>query len=71
MRRFSFGPALITLAIYTHTDDDMYDLVQEGHTGRYDGLYTALYLTSFVLITRAFLGLAMLEYFPEHVQPSA
>ncbi len=31
----------------------------------YDGLFAALYVATFALLTRAFLLLAMLEYFPE------
>jgi hypothetical protein len=62
--RLSFGAALVTLAVYTLTYHDLYDLVRNGQASLYDGLYAALYLASFVLITRAFLVLAMLEYFP-------
>lgn len=65
--RLSFGAALVALAFYTLTYHDLYkDLVtHDGQNSLYDGLYAALYLVSFVLITRAFLVLAMLEYFPE------
>lgn len=66
--RLAFGAALVALALYTLTYHDLYDdLVANGggQNSLYDGLYAALYLISFVLITRAFLVLAMLEYFPE------
>ena len=65
--RLSFGAALVALGFYTLTYHDLYtNLVSEqGQNSLYDAIYAALYLASFVLITRAFLVLAMLEYFPE------
>ena len=63
--RLSFAAAMLTLAFYTLTHKDLYDDLIPGNRALYDGLYAALYLASFVLITRAFLVLAMLEYFPE------
>jgi hypothetical protein len=41
-----------------------------GGLALYDGLLAALYIASFALITRAFLLLAMLEYFPQTSAPA-
>lgn len=37
----------------------------------YDGLFAALYIATFALFTRAFVVLAMLEYFPEQKEAPA
>ena len=65
--RASFAGALATLAVYLLASDALYrELVTEGGetgTAVYDGVFAALYVATFALITRAFLVLAMLEYF--------
>ena len=69
--RASFVAALATLAVYLLSSDSLYRaLITESSdpdTGAaiYDGLFAALYIATFALLTRAFLVLAMLEYFPE------
>jgi hypothetical protein len=73
--RLSFAAAMITLAVYTLTNNDLYaQLISNENPPKialYDGIFAALYIASFVLITRAFLVLAMLEYFPAHAEPPA
>lgn len=69
--RLSFPVALILLAFYVLLPHSLYEALISGSpsaTGGialYDALLAALYIASFALITRAFLLLAMLEYFPE------
>jgi len=73
--RASFIVALALLSIYLLTSDPLYRVLisdnpnYETGIGVYDGLFAALYIGTFALITRAFLLLAMLEYFPD--QPDA
>jgi hypothetical protein len=43
----------------------------EGGIAVYDGLFASLYVATFALITRAFLVLAMLEYFPVQKEAAA
>jgi len=74
--RLSFPLALVLLALYVLLPPSLYEVLitdQGGSaagTALYDGLMAALYIASFALITRAFLLLAMLEYFPEQSAPS-
>jgi hypothetical protein len=68
--RASFGVALGALAIYVLTYPALYEILVTNGPGAigkalYDGIYAALYIASFALLTRAFLLLAMLEYVPE------
>ena len=72
--RLSFPAALILLAFYVLLPHSLYETLISGRgtaggVALYDGLLAALYITSFALITRAFLLLAMLEYFPEQSTP--
>ena len=75
--RLAFPLALILLAVYVLLPHSLYELLISGQgstsggVALYDGLLAALYIASFALITRAFLLLAMLEYFPEQSAPSA
>ncbi|MGH3506924.1 MAG: hypothetical protein ACRDO2_06940, partial [Nocardioidaceae bacterium] len=74
--RLSFPVALILLAFYVLLPHSLYEALVSGQgstaegVALYDGLLAALYILSFALITRAFLLLAMLEYFPEQSTPS-
>jgi len=74
--RLSFLAGLILLALYVQLPHSLYEAWitnasdPEGGIALYDGLLAALYIASFALITRAFLLLAMLEYFPEQSKPS-
>ena len=75
--RISFPLALVLLALYVQLPHSLYEALVSGGSGSaeggiavYDGLLAALYIASFALITRAFLLLAMLEYFPEEPEPS-
>jgi uncharacterized membrane protein len=67
--RLSFVAALVLLAIYLLAPDGLYKQLITNNPGSesgiaiYDGLFAALYIAVFALITRAFLVLAMLEYF--------
>lgn len=67
--RLSFVAALVLLAIYLLEYHDLYKQLitntdgSESGIAIYDGLFAALYIGAFALITRAFLVLAMLEYF--------
>lgn len=65
--RASFGGAIGAIAIYLLAHRGLYDALVHGvgFIALYDGLFAALYIASFVLLTRAFLLLAMLEYLPE------
>jgi hypothetical protein len=69
--RIAFGSALGVLAIYLLTSDALYRALitdnpnTELGVALYDGLFAALYIASFALLTRAFLVLAMLEYIPQ------
>lgn len=70
--RLSFPVALVLLALYVLLPHSLYEVLITNQGGSaaggialYDGLMAALYIASFALITRAFLLLAMLEYFPE------
>lgn len=69
--RIAFAGAISSLAIYLLTSDALYEtLITEQPNSKlgiplYDGLFAALYIASFALITRAFLVLAMLEYIPQ------
>jgi hypothetical protein len=59
----------VLLAIYLLAPDGLYKQLITNNPGSesgiaiYDGLFAALYIAVFALITRAFLVLAMLEYF--------
>lgn len=75
--RLSFPAALVLLALYVLLPHSLYEALISGGSGGgeggialYDALLAALYIASFALITRAFLLLAMLEYFPEQQEPS-
>ena len=75
--RLSFPVALVLLAFYVLLPPRLYEVLitNAGGSGAsgialYDGLMAALYIASFALITRAFLLLAMLEYFPEQPAPT-
>jgi hypothetical protein len=69
--RIAFGGAIGALAIYLLTSDALYRaLITDNPNSElgvvlYDGLFAALYISSFALLTRAFLVLAMLEYIPQ------
>ena len=74
--RWSFVSALVLLALYVLAPHSLYEGLISGSSGSeggvalYDGLLAALYIASFALITRAFLLLAMLEYFPQSSEPA-
>lgn len=74
--RWSFVSALVLLALYVLAPHSLYEGLISGSSGSeggvalYDGLLAALYIASFALITRAFLLLAMLEYFPQTSGPA-
>jgi len=74
--RWSFAWALVLLALYVLAPHSLYEGLISGSSGSeggvalYDGLLAALYIASFALITRAFLLLAMLEYFPQSSGPA-
>jgi hypothetical protein len=75
--RLSFPVALVLLACYVLLPPGLYEVLITHQSGSaaggialYDGLMAALYIASFALITRAFLLLAMLEYFPEQPTPT-
>jgi hypothetical protein len=69
--RIAFAGALSALAIYLLTSNALYRTLitnnpnSELGIALYDGLFAALYVASFALLTRAFLVLAMLEYIPQ------
>ena len=69
--RVAFAGALGALAIYLLTHRGLYKTFITNNPGSelglalYDGLFAALYIASFALLTRAFLVLAMLEYIPQ------
>ena len=69
--RLAFVGAIGALAIYLLAYPALYlELITETEgallgIALYDGLFAALYIASFALLTRAFLLLAMLEYIPE------
>jgi hypothetical protein len=69
--RISFVAAMVALAIYLLASNGLYRALISGASDNewgvaiYDGLFAALYVATFTLITQAFLLLAMLEYFPE------
>jgi hypothetical protein len=69
--RIAFAGALGALAIYLLTSTPLYRTLitdnpnYELGIALYDGLFAALYVVSFALLTRAFLVLAMLEYIPQ------
>ena len=73
--RWSFVCALLLLAVYVLAPHSLYESLISNTDGSsagaalYDGLFAALYVASFALITRAFLLLAMLEYFPSVSEP--
>lgn len=65
--RLSFGIALALLAVYVLGPNGFQRLLLTGSGGElnvalYDGLFAALYVATFALLTRAFLLLALLEY---------
>lgn len=65
--RISFAGALGALAVYVLAPNGLYrELIteSEGEAGiaLYDGLFAALYIATFALLTRAFLVLAMVEF---------
>lgn len=69
--RLSFPVALVLLALYVLLPSSLYQVLitdrpdSAAGVALYDGLFAVLYIASFALITRAFLLLALLEYFPE------
>ena len=68
--RVSFLVALGTLAAYLLAPHGLYRTLitdnpdSEVGIALYDGLFATLYIATFALLSRAFLVLAMLEYFP-------
>jgi hypothetical protein len=70
--RASFVLGLAALGLYLLTPGHLYYAWITNNPGSdlgvaaYDGLFAALYIATFALFTRAFLVLAMLEYFPEY-----
>jgi hypothetical protein len=69
--RIAFVGAIGALAVYLLTPRALYPALitnnpnSELGIALYDGLFAALYIASFALLTRAFLLLAMLEYIPQ------
>lgn len=69
--RVCFVVALAALAVYVLGPNGLYRTLitnnpdSEAGVALYDGLFAALYIMTFALLTRAFLVLAMLEYFSE------
>jgi hypothetical protein len=69
--RTAFAGALGALAIYLLTHRGLYETFitnnpnSELGVALYDGLFAAMYIASFALLTRAFLVLAMLGYIPQ------
>jgi hypothetical protein len=69
--RVSFLVALGTLAAYVLASHGLYRTLitdnpdLEVGIAVYDGLFATLYIATFALLSRAFLVLAMLEYFPQ------
>ncbi|MEV2237158.1 hypothetical protein [Micromonospora sp. NPDC049891] len=69
--RICFAAALAALAGYVLAPSGLYRaLITDSPDSAiglalYDGLFAALYVVTFALLTRAFLLLAMLEYFAE------
>ena len=67
--QISFGLGVAALAVYMLTHNALYrSLITDNPNTElgialYDGIFGAMYTTFFTLLTRAFLSLAMLEYF--------
>jgi hypothetical protein len=74
--RLSFVAALVLLAFYVLLPDSLHEELVAGTNSPTGGIAVsdaicgALYVASFALITRAFLLLAMLEYYPKKPQPA-
>ncbi|GAB3842006.1 hypothetical protein GCM10029963_14280 [Micromonospora andamanensis] len=76
--RICFAGALAALAAYVLAPSGLYRVLITDNPDSaiglalYDGLFAALYVLTFALLTRAFLLLAMLEYFAEaSTEPAA
>lgn len=69
--RACFVGALVALGVYVLAPNSLYTPLITNNpnvdlgTAAYDGLFAALYVLTFALLTEAFLVLAMLEYFPD------